>query len=116
MSRKPPTFLAITLGLLSLFATNSEAQTTANREPTFQQRLVAGLQARRPSELRFVQAVVDTVERGDMPQRLVDRFFFWARKRPQRGVNTHRPIVYFQPALTIQARQLGIEIAANPSS
>ena len=91
------------------------AQTIGNREPTFEERLIAGLQVRRPSEFAFINAVVDTVDRGELPQKLVDRFFFWARGKAPRVRGGHRPIVFFQPALTIQAEKLGIEIAADPT-
>lgn len=82
---------------------------------TLEQRLTFGLQARRPSERAFIASVVDSVNRGDLPRRLVDRTFFWARNRATRVVDksARRPIIYFQPALTIQARRLGIEIRPN---
>lgn len=80
--------------------------------PTLRDRLVTGLQVRRPSEFAFIDAVIDTVERGDLPQKIVDGFFFWsrgkARARPGR-----RGIIYFQPALETQSRRLGIDIRAD---
>lgn len=75
------------------------AQNSGQRTPTLRQRLNAGLQARRPSEIAFVEAVADTVRRGDLREDLVDRVFFWARTRPQGRHATRRPIIYFQPAL-----------------
>lgn len=82
------------------------------REPTFEQRLAFGLQARLPSEKKFIAAVVDTVNRGKLPKSLVDRTFFWARERSpkQGGKFSRRPIIYFHPALTIQAQRLRIAI------
>ncbi|MGL4513292.1 MAG: hypothetical protein ACRCT8_09405 [Lacipirellulaceae bacterium] len=105
---------AATLLLGALATSTAFAQTAASREPTLRERLVAGLQVRRPSEFEFIDAVVDSVERGDLPQRLVDRFFFWARNRPPRSVGSTRPIIYFQAGLTEIAKQQDITIEANP--
>lgn len=87
----------------------------ARRQPTLEERLIYGLEARRPSELDFIDAVVDTVHRGELPRTLVDRTFFWARQRtPDRSYRKrHRPIIYFQPALRIQAQRLRIDIREN---
>lgn len=91
------------------------------RQLTLEDRLVIGLQARRPSEIAFIEAVVDTVNRGDLPVRLVDRTFFWARARSPRshrgglnGRTSHRAIIYFQAALTIQAERLKIDLRRTP--
>ncbi|TWT38061.1 hypothetical protein KOR34_30290 [Posidoniimonas corsicana] len=104
----PLLIVALALSL----AAGVQAARQGGKEPTYRERLVLGLQARRPSEVDFVDAVVDTVERGKLPRRLVDRTFFWARERsPERnGRKLHRPIIYFQPALTKQAEKLGIKI------
>lgn len=85
------------------------------RTPTLEERLTLGLRARRPSEKAFIEAVVDTVNRGKLPLRLVDRTFFWARGRApkQGGKYYRRPIIYFQPALRIQADRLRIKIRKN---
>jgi hypothetical protein len=52
------------------------------------------------------------VNQGILPRELVDSTFLWARRRVQ---GTHpkyrqRPIVYFQPALAIRARKLGVSL------
>lgn len=93
----------------------ASAQTGPTREPTLRERLVAGLQVRRPSEFEFIDAVIDTVDRGELSPKLVDRMFFWARSRQPRG-NHHRPIVYFQPGLVRVAERLGVEIEADPAT
>lgn len=100
-------FLAIAIA-----GTQTPADAQGTREATLVERLTFGLQARRPQEIAFVEAVVDTVGRGKLPLSLVDRTFFWARKRaPSRGGEfLRRPIIYFQPALEIQAKRLGITI------
>jgi hypothetical protein len=114
--RRPTRLVVWTVtAALALAALQScSAQTTDNREPTLRERLVAGLQVRRPSEFEFVEAVVDSVERGDLPERLVDRFFFWARKRPASSTGSTRPIIYFQAGLTEFAKQRGLTIEPNP--
>lgn len=88
------------------------------RSASLEERLTFGLQARRPQEIDFVEAVVDTVERGRLPLKLVDRTFFWARERApkQGGKFVRRPIIYFQPALLAQAGQLGITIRKDGES
>lgn len=96
---------------VALLAGDAQAQTS--QEPTLRERLVAGLQVRRPSEFAFVDAVIDTVERGELPERLVDRFFFWSRSRVHRSARTRRPIIYFQPGLQRQADRLRITIARD---
>ena len=91
----------------------SEAQ-TLQKEPTLRERLVAGLQVRRPSEFAYIDAVIDTVERGELPQKLVDKYFFWAREKPARSVATQRPIIYFEQGLTRAAVKMRIKIAPTP--
>jgi len=87
------------------------------RQASLEERLIFGLQARRPADLRFVEAVADTVDRRELPQSLVDRTFFWARSRTpqQNGEFLRRPFIYFRPALEIQARRLRINIRKTPA-
>ncbi|MEN1680934.1 MAG: hypothetical protein AAGJ46_15200 [Planctomycetota bacterium] len=105
----------VLLGTAALVLGGIVATAHAATEADLADRLKFGLQARRPQELAFVSAVVDTVNRGELPIRLVDRTFFWARDRaPKRGGKfLRRPIIYFTPALQIQADELGIEIRRN---
>lgn len=116
-----PRLLAATRGVIVLVLTigtlaGAVAQTTGSREPTLRERLTAGLLARRPSEIAFLDAVVETVERGELSERLVNRVFLWARSRPGRGSATDRPIVRFQPALTRLAARYGVSIRRDASS
>ena len=113
MSTSVKSLLLLAVVLLCGLALTGTAQTVDNREITLRDRLVNGLQVRRPSEFRFIDAVVDTIDRGELPIKLVDRFYFWARGRSARG-RGHRPIIYFQPALTIQASKLRITIEPTP--
>jgi len=66
--------------------------------------LEKGLKARRPQEFRFIRHVVARVDDGSLPVGVVKSTFSWARdKRPY-------PIVFFEKALKIRARKLGVAI------
>jgi len=82
------------------------------RPVSLRDRLVVGLQARTKSEVEFVEAVAARVRSGDLPQRLVDETFFWARARAAvvRHGRTRRAIIYFQPAMTARAQRLRVSL------
>jgi hypothetical protein len=77
-------------------------------------RLVVGLKALSKSDLAFIDRVVIRVNSGQLPQRLVDQTFFWARDRVATTTTTggkeRRAIIYFRPALTEQAKRLGVNL------
>lgn len=79
---------------------------------TYQQVLVFGLQAKLPSELAFIDSVVEEVETGKLPARLVDQTYFWARSRSGNSVfgRASRPIVYFIPALEARIKRLRLDV------
>jgi hypothetical protein len=113
MSRFLRACVILLMGLLSLRSGAEQLAQTAVKRPPLRERLTFGLQARLDFEVAFIDAVVDTVNRGELPESLVDRTFFWARKRggEQPGLSRHRrPIIYFRPALLAQATKLDIEI------
>ncbi len=64
--------------------------------------LERGLLARRDVEFEFLQLVVAKVESGELPRKLVQQSFLWARKRPARRVQ------YFEQSLRRRARQARI--------
>lgn len=73
-------------------------------------RLIVGLQARLVTEVAFCELVALKVQTGQLPLRMVNETFFWARQRAvlfQSGVN-NRPIVYFQPAMKLRAARLNL--------
>jgi hypothetical protein len=82
------------------------------RPISLRDRLVVGLQARLKSEVAFVELVVARVQTGDLPQRVVDETFFWARARGAtlRHGRARRPIIYFKPAMEARAKRLGVEL------
>jgi hypothetical protein len=63
-------------------------------------------------DLKFIDKVVDLVEKGKLSRRLVETTFLWARKRAKSrsGRRQLRPIVYFRPVLTLRAKRLGVII------
>jgi hypothetical protein len=86
---------------------------TATRPISFRDRLVTGLKARLKSEVRFVDRVVDEVNAGRLPKRLVDQTFFWSRNaalRRKYGGRVQRPIIYFRPAMIRQAEHLDVTL------
>lgn len=84
------------------------------RPISLRDRLIAGLLARRGSEIEFIDRVVIQVRLGKLPERLVNQTFFWARDRARRTgyptAGTQRPIIYFQPVMTAQAKRLGVSL------
>jgi hypothetical protein len=82
---------------------------TATRPASLRDRLVVGLQARLEPEIEFVELVTARVRSGQLPQRLVDQTFFWARQHAStRAARTQRPIIYFRPAMVARAKRIGV--------
>ena len=82
----------------------------SKRPVTLRDRLVTGLRARLKSEIEFIDGLVLAVNLGQVPQRLVDQTYFWARirARDERYGRPRRPIIYFQPAMAARAKRLGV--------
>ena len=108
--------LVVAAALATAWPVVAVGQTIDRREATLEERLTAGLQARRPSEREFIDAVVDTVDRGELPEGLVDRFFQWSRLRAAKRGGGHRAIIYFEAGLRRQADKLRIRIEADEES
>jgi hypothetical protein len=90
----------------------SDPRNTNGRQITLRDQLRTGLKAVLPADFVFIDLVVLRVNQGVLPRALVDTTFLWARRRVQ---STHpkyrqRPMVYFQPALVLRARKLGISL------
>jgi hypothetical protein len=99
---------AATDGAERVVVTPSRGSTTIS----LRDRLVVGLQARLKSEVAFVELVAAKVRTGQLPQRLVDETFLWARQRVLNGrtSRSYRPIVFFEPAMRARARRLKVEL------
>ncbi|MCA9257964.1 MAG: hypothetical protein KDA61_02135 [Planctomycetales bacterium] len=89
-----------------------EATANGRRQISLADQLKLGLRAYTPADRQYLDHVVHLVQTGVLPRSLVDSTFLWARSRAvaRKGRNPLRPIVYFQPALTLRARRLGISI------
>jgi hypothetical protein len=90
----------------------SDSRNRDGRQITLRDQLRVGLKAFTPADFVYIDLIVLRVNQGVLPRELVDSTFLWARRRVQ---GTHpkyrqRPIVYFQPALAIRARKLGISL------
>ncbi len=97
---------------LALAALVVAGHVSAAEQPTLQDRLEKGLLARTPQEFAFLTRVVERIEDGDLPEKLVNRVFFWARRKAdeQEGTKRRRPMIYFQPALTKLAERIGVDL------
>ena len=69
--------------------------------------LEKGLKARLPADFSFISKVVMLVENDKLPLKTVKAVFQWARDR---GAKKNYPFPYFQRALKIRAKKLGIAI------
>lgn len=69
--------------------------------------LEKGLKARLPADFSFISKVVMLVENDKLPLKTVKAVFQWARDR---GAKNNYPFPYFQRALKIRAKKLGIVI------
>jgi hypothetical protein len=82
------------------------------RQVALRDQLRVGLKARTKADLEFIDLVVQRVNEGKLPRKLVDSTFLWARYRARIRPTTHplRPIVYFQPALVLRAKAIGVRL------
>jgi len=80
-----------------------------------QQQLRVGLKATTQCDRDFLDIVVNLVETGRLPRRLVDTTFLWARDRAARKsrLRALRPMIYFKPALVLRAKRIGVKLPAN---
>ena len=102
---------AINLFLLTLFAA-APAPPAAIADfgtdielPVLKETLGKGLRARRQAEFDFIARVVRAVDRGAIPIDMVEETFHWARRQHKR-----HPFPYFEHAMRIRARQIGISL------
>jgi hypothetical protein len=110
------TALAVDSALLAqqpVKSTPIQASAESNRQgrqvSLFDQ-LRVGLKAKTDDDNAFLNLVVLKVNQGVLPRKMVDATFLWARNRYKLRATNHRlrPIVYFKPALTAQAKKIGV--------
>lgn len=96
----------------ALWATWSVSPAASADRATLRERLIYGLLAKIPSEIEFIDLVVLKVNTGQLPERLVNETFFWARERaaPPENGSPRRPIIFFKPAMTARAKRIGVEL------
>jgi len=104
---------AIVLGCLVLPTVAQQSSAPVNnqgRQLSLEDQLKAGLKAFTKADKKFIDEVVLKVEEGKLPERLVNATFLWARDRAARKSRARelRPMVYFRPAITIQAKRIGV--------
>jgi hypothetical protein len=89
---------------------SSDSANRQGRQVSLFDQLRVGLKARTKADIDFLEEVVDEVNDGRLPRKMVDATFLWARNRYKTRPTNHRlrPIVYFQPALTAQAKKIGV--------
>jgi hypothetical protein len=68
---------------------------------SLQQTLENGLKARTPDEFAFIAVVVAKVNAGELPVKLVDTTFEWARRKSH-------PMQFFEFGLRERARKAGV--------
>jgi hypothetical protein len=90
----------------------SDASDRQGRQISLKDQLRVGLKAVTKADLAFIDLVVARVNDGALPRKIVDSTFLWARRRVQtkRTAYRQRPIVYFQPALVLRARAIGVTL------
>ena len=82
------------------------------RQITLRDQLRVGLKAVTRGDFAFIDLVILKVDNGTLPRKLVDSTFLWARRRVQTQSPQYRnrPFVYFQPALILRARAIGVQL------
>jgi hypothetical protein len=80
------------------------------RQVTLFNQLRVGLKAKTDDDIAFISLVVQKVDSGALPRKMVDATFLWARNRYKLRPSNHqlRPIVYFKPGLQAQAKKIGV--------
>ena len=90
----------------------SASSNRVGRQVSLRDQLRVGLKAVTKADFAFIDLVVLRVEQGTLPRKLVDSTFLWARNRYKSRPTNHRlrPIVYFQPALVLQTKKIGVPL------
>ena len=78
---------------------------TAPQIENLKQTLEQVLRARRQEEFDFIAKVVGLVDAGTLPRSMVESTLHWVRKK-----NPKRPFQYFEQALRVRAKEIGVEL------
>lgn len=90
----------------------SDPKGRGGRQISLRDQLRVGLKAVTDADFAFIDLVVTRVNQNVLPKELVNSTFLYARKRVETrdGRYLKRPMVYFQPALVLRARALGVAL------
>ncbi|NBW97537.1 MAG: hypothetical protein EBR28_12630 [Planctomycetia bacterium] len=91
------------LGAASPTVARAAEPAAGGTRPGLQDRLTTGLRVQRPEDAAFIKEVVDLVNSGDLPVKLVDSTYLWALQRQRKY-----PFPAFERALRLQAGRLGV--------
>lgn len=98
-------------GAWTILEQPASAQTIVNQDgaevASFRDRLVLGLRARHPNEVKFVEDVVKLVEQKKVPQTFVDEIYFWIYERK---ANQRFKFVYFERIYRLRATAAGYPV------
>lgn len=105
--------LAISLAALSPSAARAQSRIPGplppvdgvRTVPTLREQLEMGLRVQRPQDFEFIAHVVRLVDRGVLPESMVNSTFLWARRKSGKFAPQ-----YFERALRIRAANQGIRI------
>jgi len=100
------------LPLQQVVGQQSSGANRQGRQLSLSEQLRVGLKVKTKADKALIAAVVKAVEENRLPRALVDSTFLWARERAKRRSKKRelRPIVYFQPALVLRAKKLGLKL------
>ena len=103
--------LLLAVGGLAAWCGSQVAEAGVPRGPVLEERLIVGLRVKTDADREFIANVVNLVQAGKLPVKLVDGTYFWARsKAAQRRNLANNPMVYFRPALVARAARLNIRL------
>jgi hypothetical protein len=96
---------ALMLALLGAVSSRPQAAPITQQIENLKQTLEQVLRARRQEEFDFIARVVGLVDAGTLPREMVESTMLWVRKK-----NPKRPFPYFEQALRVRAKEIGVEL------
>ena len=95
---------AVAVGPVPLFSPLSPFDGGGVSGLTLKTQLQKGLKARRPVEFEYIDQIIELVDKGKLPRKLVVTTYLAAQMR------TRHPLQYFQLALQARARGLNVQL------
>ena len=97
--------IAVAFALLGPPSVPRSAAADTTQIENLKQTLEQVLRARRQEEFDFIAKVVELVDAGTLPRDMVHTTMLWVRKK-----NPKRPFPYFEQALRVRAKEIGVEL------